>query len=79
MKKLCRRKTDGSWWEPSYPPGWDMGHAMTGCLLGHVEFYFRRVVWMLAPWWKFWTRGVWTRTGEIWKPASGEFDVVQLP
>lgn len=75
--KLCIRKSDDTLWEPSYPDHRNDGHALALLFSGDVmKWYFRAVEWEPSPWWKFWTKGSWQRTGEIWEPESGEFDVV---
>ena len=76
--KLCRRVADGTWWEPSYADGYDEGRAIADVLTGRVDWYFRGVRWVEAPWWQFWRKGEWVRTGEVWEPADGkEFKVVE--
>lgn len=74
--KLCIRKSDATVWEPSCPDDYTEGDALATALLGRPSWYFRHVEWESSPWWKFWTRGKWVRTGDIWKPESGEFMVV---
>lgn len=74
--KLCRRKSDGSVWEPSCRDDYTAGDALADAFAGRRTFYFRRVEWRAAPCWKFWTRGSWEQTGEVWEPESGEFEVV---
>lgn len=71
---LCRRKTDGALFEPSHPDHWGDAAAITALLSNGPQFYFRRVE--LAPrrWWQ--RRARWQRTGEVWEPESGEFEVL---
>lgn len=71
---LCRRKTDGALFRASYPEGYDSGQAIADILLGKRTFYFRGVRWQPRRWWQ--ARGRWIDTGEIWTPASGEFEVI---
>lgn len=74
--KLCIRKSDGTVWKPSTPPGYTYGHAIADCMLGRTGFYFKQVVLGNRGWWIF-TRRRWVETGEIWEPKSGEFTVVE--
>ena len=76
IDKLCIRKSDGTVWEPSYSDDYGESQAFADCLLGKQSFFFRRVVHKRVGWWIF-KRWKWVRTGEIWEPASGEFDVVE--
>lgn len=78
-KTLCKRKSDGAFFEPSYPDDYNSGKAMADCMLGNARFYFREVVWKPCPLWKFWHKGIWERTGVIWQPDTGEFDVLSEP
>ncbi len=72
--KLCKRKSDGAMFRPSYPDGYDGAQAMADTLIGRTTFYFRGVRWQSRKWWQL--SGCWVDTGEIWQPKSGEFDVV---
>lgn len=72
--KLCRRKTDGAMFRASHPEGYTEADAVADCLSGQPTFFFRRVQYTPRQWWHL--RGRWTDTGEIWKPKSGEFEVV---
>lgn len=72
---LVHRPSNGGWYEPSHPPDWTNEDAIAALISGENTFYFRRVVWFPSYWWHFWTRGQWVRTGEIWEPESGEFEL----
>ncbi len=72
---LCRRKTDGAMFRPSFPDGYDGWQATTSTLNRKEFFYFRMVKWQPRRWWQI--RGRWVDTGEIWEPTSGEFDVIK--
>lgn len=72
--KLCKRKTDGAMFRPSYPDNYDSGQAVADALAGTTKFYFREVRWVAPRWWQL--RGKWVDTGVIWTPSSGEFDVI---
>jgi len=71
---LCRSKATGKMFRPSYPDDWDDADAIAACIIGRIEFYFCGVSWQPRKWWQF--HGRWVDTGEIWKPSSGEFDVI---
>lgn len=71
-EKVCRRKDDGTLWMPSYPEDWTDGDALAATLSGDPSFYFRQVVFVRRRW----LPGYWSLTGNIWQPASGEFDVL---
>lgn len=76
--RLVVRRDDGTVWEPSTPPGYTTGDALAGLLSGKRSWYFMRVVWRPAPWWRFWTGGRWERTGGVWEPESASsFTVVE--
>lgn len=67
---ICVRKRDAALFEPSFDP--DNVHAIFVDLFsGKSTFYFRRVVPVRHR-----RRALWRRTGEIWEPESGEFDVI---
>ena len=75
--KLCRRKTDGAMYRPSYLDGYDRADAVADCLRsGPLRFYFRRVEFRPGRWLPFPCKGRWIDTGEVWEPESGEFDVI---
>lgn len=74
--KLCKRKTDGAMFRPSYPDGYDEVDSIVDCVRGTISFYLRGVQWKPRRWWQL--RGRWIDTGEIWTPQSGEFDVVDV-
>ena len=76
--KLCIRNSDHTAWEPSCPDGYNEGNVFADLFSGRSGWYFRQVEWEPSPWWKFWTRGRWMRTGEIWEPELGEFEVVTM-
>lgn len=68
VNKICRRKSDGRFYEPSHPDD-----AVID--LFNYSWYFREVELMPRRWWQL--RPRWKRTGEIWEPDSGEFDVLE--
>lgn len=72
--KLCRRKTDGAMFRPSYPDDYTGEKSMADAFTGRATFYFRSVRWQPRRWWQL--HGQWIDTGEIWQPQSGEFDVL---
>ena len=55
---VCRRRSDGSFWAPSFPPFWTDCHAILD--LRQPKFYF---IGMARP---CWLPGVWITTGETW-------------
>lgn len=71
--RLCRRKTDGAIFRPSFPDGYTQKDAFTDMMRGQMRFYFQGVRWEPRKWWQM--RGRWVDTGEVWEPESGEFDV----
>ena len=73
MNQFARSKADGLFYEPSYPDGWTDADAVAACLNGTASFYFRQVV-LVKRVWPF--RPTWKRTGVIWQPKSGEFEVL---
>lgn len=77
--KLCKRKTDGAMFRPSYPDDYSVADAIADAADGHPKFYFRGVKWQPRKWWKIWQpRGEWIDTGDIWQPQSGEFTVIDI-
>lgn len=75
MPRYTIRKTNGSIYEASHPEPHE-GNPFAGLFSGKNLFFFRRVIFKPSPWWMFWKKGKWERTGEIWKPETGEFDVI---
>ena len=72
LSKICRRKSDGSLWRPSTPPGYDYGDAMRDTVSGVSRFYFIGICRVHRWWW----RDYWQDTAEVWAPSSGEFQVL---
>jgi hypothetical protein len=71
--KITVRKIDRACFEPSYSDDYNEGKAIADIMLGNTRFYFRRVIpvkflWMIR----------WVRTGDIWQPKSGEFEVMDV-
>lgn len=76
-RRLCVRRSDGTVWEPSFRDGYDEGAMAADMWTGKVGWFFRRVELSPAPWWQFWRRWPWVRTGETWETMDGmTFDVV---
>ena len=76
--KLCIRRSDGTVWEPSHPDGYTEGDAIADVLLGRSRWFFRQVEWRPSPWWRFWSRGRWVRSGDVWEPVGGrEFEITR--
>jgi hypothetical protein len=75
MRPDAVRKSDGAFFEASYPD--DFGEMISDMVAdrdGTGGFYFREV--KLQPW-RWWLPVLaWKRTGVIWKPKSGEFSVL---
>lgn len=72
LNSVCKRKTDGVLFRPSYPSNLTRGEVIAACILGKRNFYFRRI----KPVKKWFTR-YFEDTGEIWEPESGEFDIIK--
>ena len=75
MKPDVRRISDGSMYEASFPDHWQDHDAVVACLTGSTGFYFRKLRKVNKKWWQFW-KPEWERTGEVWQPESGEFEVL---
>ncbi len=72
--KLPVRKSDGQVFESSFPDGDYNPYA--DLLTPGPHWYFRAIRWNPRRWWQ---RGRWERTGEIWEPTDPmgrEFDVL---
>lgn len=80
IETICRRKSDGLFFEPSRPDGYTEADAVADLIwageYGGHSFFFRRV--RLVPWhlWGLVLGRRWQRTGETWAPESGEFEVM---
>lgn len=73
--KVARRPSDGAIFEPSCPPGYTETDAYAELLSGDSGFYFLRIEPAVRRWWHLTPR--WRRTGEVWTPKSGEFEVLR--
>lgn len=60
---LCRRRSDGTFYEPSHPDGYNAAEAMTDMLAGD-EWYLCEIKPLPKRWWQRHRR--WQRTGNIW-------------
>lgn len=80
MPTLCRRRSDGALFRPSYPDGYTEGHAIVDLFTKKgPSWYFRAVRARTVGRW-FWRRTVYEDTGDVWEPKMGkEFDVLDLP
>ena len=77
MPTLCKRKTDGALFRPSFPDDYSDVQAIIDTLTGNYLWYFRRVELKKVRRW-FWTRVIYEDTGEVWCPREGaEFDVIE--
>ena len=72
--QICKRKSDGKLFEPSCEPGYNAACAMVDMLFRRNSFYFLEIEESKGPWYWPFTRFV--RTGNIWRPQSGEFEVL---
>ena len=78
MPTLCKRKTDGALFRPSFPDDYNAGQAIADTLTGKKSWYFRRVEPKKVRRW-FRTSTIYEDTGEIWCPREGaEFDVIEV-
>ena len=72
--KVCIRKSDGAFFEPSCRDGYGEGQALADLFSGRHTWYFRRIELRPRRFLPFIRK--WVRTGETWEPSSGEFDVL---
>lgn len=65
---IVTSKASDDFYEPSHPGYPDYSSLFTN----RGSFFFRRIVRQPDRWWR---KERWLRTGEIWCPESGEFNV----
>ena len=78
MDKICRRLTDGKWFEPSCPPDYTEADATVQILTRAPgpHWYFCEVRLVERSRWLFWTTVEWERTDYTWRPLERDEFVV---